>query len=234
MLYFNLLLSTCLASFAGVVALRLPQGEKFYRGRSHCDHCQHQLFWYQEIPLFSYIFLHGRCAFCQYPIRPGIFYFELFGLGCGILASWQNQYNPYLLIGLLLTVAVAAWDDYLFLAIWPVTLIPITIFLVFWTPWTMERFFSWLLLATILTSFWFFQRHAWGIGDLEVLLVIALFLDLLTSLFLVLGASLLAITYWTIKKVGGHSIHRLPFVPFILVSLLLCIVIPFLKTSIFG
>lgn len=32
---------------------------------SHCMHCNHQLKWYDNIPLLSYIFLRGKCRYCQ-------------------------------------------------------------------------------------------------------------------------------------------------------------------------
>lgn len=41
---------------------------------SHCMHCNHELKWYDNIPLFSYLFLRGKCRYCgvkislQYPI----------------------------------------------------------------------------------------------------------------------------------------------------------------------
>ena len=38
--------------------------------RSHCPHCKHQLSWYENIPVFSYLFLRGRCRSCKAPISP--------------------------------------------------------------------------------------------------------------------------------------------------------------------
>lgn len=36
--------------------------------RSRCPHCGHQIAWYENIPVFSYLFLRGRCAECKKPI----------------------------------------------------------------------------------------------------------------------------------------------------------------------
>ena len=36
--------------------------------RSHCPHCQHQLLWYELIPVLSYAMSLGRCRHCQQPI----------------------------------------------------------------------------------------------------------------------------------------------------------------------
>jgi len=44
------------------------------RGRSMCPNCKHQLAWYDNIPVFSYLWLRGNCRYCkhhislQYPI----------------------------------------------------------------------------------------------------------------------------------------------------------------------
>ncbi|NZA28358.1 prepilin peptidase [Luteimonas sp. SJ-92] len=36
--------------------------------RSHCPHCGHQLAWYENIPVFSWLALRGRCRSCSAPI----------------------------------------------------------------------------------------------------------------------------------------------------------------------
>ena len=36
--------------------------------RSHCPHCGHQLSWYENIPVFSWLALRGRCRSCKAPI----------------------------------------------------------------------------------------------------------------------------------------------------------------------
>ena len=36
--------------------------------RSHCPHCQRQLAWWENIPVFSWLALRGRCRSCKAPI----------------------------------------------------------------------------------------------------------------------------------------------------------------------
>lgn len=36
--------------------------------RSHCPHCGHQLAWYENIPVLSWLALRGRCRSCKAPI----------------------------------------------------------------------------------------------------------------------------------------------------------------------
>ncbi|MEA1956438.1 MAG: prepilin peptidase [Campylobacterota bacterium] len=61
-------------SFLNVVILRIPKGESVIFTSSHCISCNTPLKPWHNIPLFSWIFLKGRCSYCkakisiQYPI----------------------------------------------------------------------------------------------------------------------------------------------------------------------
>jgi leader peptidase (prepilin peptidase)/N-methyltransferase len=52
-------------SFLNVVILRLPKDESVVFGASHCPTCKHPLKPWHNIPLFSWLFLRGKCAFCK-------------------------------------------------------------------------------------------------------------------------------------------------------------------------
>lgn len=56
-----------LASFLDVVAERAATGGSL-RGRSHCPSCQKILQWWELIPIFSWLFLLGRCSACRVAI----------------------------------------------------------------------------------------------------------------------------------------------------------------------
>ena len=38
--------------------------QKRFTVRSHCDACHHVLYWYDLIPILSYVWLKGRCRYC--------------------------------------------------------------------------------------------------------------------------------------------------------------------------
>ncbi len=57
-----------IGSFLNVVIYRIPKGESISFPASHCQRCHTPLKWYHNIPLFSWLFLRGRCAFCKEPI----------------------------------------------------------------------------------------------------------------------------------------------------------------------
>lgn len=87
---FYFILGICIGSFSNVLIYRMPiiaiKKEKAKSGEnvgkiesisfpaSHCQSCNTPLKWYHNIPLFSWLFLGGKCAFCkdkisiQYPI----------------------------------------------------------------------------------------------------------------------------------------------------------------------
>ncbi len=61
-------------SFLNVVILRIPKGESVVFDASHCTSCGTKLKPWHNIPLFSWLFLQGKCAYCaskisiQYPL----------------------------------------------------------------------------------------------------------------------------------------------------------------------
>lgn len=67
-------LGSCVGSFLNVLIFRIPKHEEFVTGRSHCMSCGHPLAWYDMFPVFSFIFLGGKCRYCgaklskQYPL----------------------------------------------------------------------------------------------------------------------------------------------------------------------
>ena len=58
----------CLGSFYNVVILRSLTGESIVFPGSKCPKCSNPLKPWHNIPVLSYIFLKGKCAFCKEPI----------------------------------------------------------------------------------------------------------------------------------------------------------------------
>lgn len=55
-------------SFLNVVIHRMPRGQSIVRGRSMCPHCKNTIHWYDNIPLFSWLVLGGKCRSCKWKI----------------------------------------------------------------------------------------------------------------------------------------------------------------------
>ncbi|MGO4999420.1 prepilin peptidase [Oceanisphaera sp. W20_SRM_FM3] len=71
--------------------------------RSRCSHCQHQLSALDNIPLVSWLMLHGRCRYCQVKVSKR---YPLVELSTAILSAvivWRFGASPQLLAALLFT-----------------------------------------------------------------------------------------------------------------------------------
>jgi leader peptidase (prepilin peptidase)/N-methyltransferase len=79
------LLGMVVASFLNVCCDRLPVGESIVYPPSHCSACRHRLSPKDLIPVFSYLWLRGRCRYCQAPIPRRILWVEI---GTGVLFGY--------------------------------------------------------------------------------------------------------------------------------------------------
>lgn len=138
--YFVFLFGLILGSFLNCLIWRLYSKESIL-GRSYCPNCRHQLAWYDNIPVLSFIFLKGKCRHCQQSISRQ---YPLVELSLAILFSlvfifWRNSFsllaiNDYLSLGFILHVARdwififllvlvfvydLRWQKIPMLAIWP-------------------------------------------------------------------------------------------------------------------
>lgn len=78
-----------IGSFLNVCIYRIPKGETIVTTPSHCMACGYHLKWYDLIPIFSWLFLGGKCRKCgakisvQYPLIEccnGILYVLIFSM----------------------------------------------------------------------------------------------------------------------------------------------------------
>lgn len=87
------ILGLFIGSFVNVCIDRLPRGQSIIKPPSHCSACNHKLGILDLVPLFSYLWLRGRCRYCRahiplrLPVVEGItgflfaFLYWKFGLG---------------------------------------------------------------------------------------------------------------------------------------------------------
>ena len=66
-----------LGSFYNVVGYRLPNEMSIAFPASHCPKCNHKLRFYELVPVFSYLFLKGKCKKCKSKISIMYPIFEL-------------------------------------------------------------------------------------------------------------------------------------------------------------
>ena len=109
------ILGSCIASFINVLIYRIPRDLDFVNGRSFCPSCHNTLKPYDMIPVFSWLFLKGKCRFCKEPISPRYPLIELCG---GLLAmlcfyrygfTWMTLVS-FVLAMILLTITMIDFD----------------------------------------------------------------------------------------------------------------------------
>ena len=108
----------CVGSFLNVCIARWPRELSVVRPRSRCPSCGHQLSWFENIPLVSWLVLRARCRCCEEPIS---MVYPAVELLVGVLwAFCVYRYGPTftalrlgLFLTLLLGVAITDLQHYL-------------------------------------------------------------------------------------------------------------------------
>ncbi|RUM76012.1 MAG: prepilin peptidase [Sulfurovum sp.] len=72
-----------MGSFLNVLIYRIPNNENIAFPASKCQSCQTELKWYHNVPIFSWLFLRGKCAFCKDAIA---IQYPLIEFGTGVIA----------------------------------------------------------------------------------------------------------------------------------------------------
>jgi len=76
---FIFLMGLCIGSFLNVCIYRLPESKSIVHPRSMCPNCDTLIPFYDNIPLFSYLWLKGQCRRCKVKISMRYPMVELLG-----------------------------------------------------------------------------------------------------------------------------------------------------------
>ena len=233
---FLFFLGLCVGSFLNVIISWLEKKRKNIFGRSFCDYCQKKINWYDLIPVFSFLFLKGKCRYCRKKIKIEYFFVEL---ATGILFSMQYavfsmQGIFYLLIvSLLIILFVYDLKTY--------TIPDIIVFLGLGISLAYLIFNSYILhttyyilpffLAAVVASGFFailvlLSHETWlGWGDVKLAILMGLLLgwpNILLALFAsflfgaIIGVSLILFKKKTLKS-------QIPFGPFLVGATIICL-----------
>ena len=90
---FMALLGLVTGSFLSVVAHRVPLGESIVAPRSRCPSCGTQIAAYDNVPLFSFLALRGRCRHCEarVPITYPLLEAGLAAVFVGLLLAFEGD-----------------------------------------------------------------------------------------------------------------------------------------------
>ena len=163
----------CLGSFLNVVAARVPMHRSIISPGSACMSCGHEIAWYDNVPLVSWLALHGRCRSCdeRIPAR-----YPLVELVTGLLVAgcvWKFGVTAEAALAVffcLVLVAVSATDvEY---GIIPDKITFPAIVIVLGTNTALHPSPEWVLAALGASGFLFAAALAYpagmGIGDVKL------------------------------------------------------------------
>ena len=222
-----LLYGLVFGSFFNVVGLRVPKGESIVKPPSHCTVCDRNLTIKDLVPVFSFVFLKGKCRGCGTKIH---WVYPVMELATGLLFAFA-----YLQLGFSLELIVAI----LFISMLVIItvsdlaymLIPDKILLFFLIPIIASRFFSpltpwWDSLVGAVVGFGllFFialvSKGGMGGGDIKLFFVIGLVLGTVNTLLTLFLASIIGTVFGIISlriaKKGRKT--PIPFGPSIAIA----------------
>ncbi|OGZ24411.1 MAG: hypothetical protein A2896_01230 [Candidatus Nealsonbacteria bacterium RIFCSPLOWO2_01_FULL_43_32] len=224
-LFFNIIifvLGLMVGSFLNCVIYRLEQEKRFFKGRSYCPDCKHQLRWPDLIPVLSFLSLRGRCRYCQkkiswqYPIveisTAAIFF---------LIFNFQLSIFNYLILPFLIVIFVYDLKYYLIpdKVIYPaIGMVLVYDFLKSDIPGMSDFLISAFGAAAFFLFIVLISKGKWmGIGDIKLAFLMGLVLgwpNILAALFLafmsgaMIGIGLIFLGKKTLKS-------EVPFGPFL-------------------
>ena len=111
------ILGAIIGSFLNVCIARWPRDLSVVRPRSKCPYCGHQLAWFENVPLVSWLVLRARCRCCDEPISIQYPLVELAVALAWMLSVWHfgatfTAFRLAVLFTILLGVAITDVKHY--------------------------------------------------------------------------------------------------------------------------
>ena len=226
------ILGAVMGSFLNCAAYRTAHGQSFIKGRSRCTSCGHELSVKDLFPIFSYIFLRGKCRYCgakvsvRYPLTE--LFFALLTVGCLFrfdltLLCLRN----YIFICCLFYITLTDIES---------MIIPNGALIISAVAWALYLPFSgygWLdillyvaagvafgvgilLISLILDKV--FKKESMGGGDIKLFAVCGLYFGFAGMLFTVIIACVIGLLFGLVYKKLRKGEKAFPFGPSIAIS----------------
>lgn len=89
------IIGSLFGSFYTLAVYRIPKKEDIIHTHSYCPNCNHKLGFFDMFPIFSYIFLGGKCRYCKKKIRPRYLILEIISGVCFLAFAILINLNIY-------------------------------------------------------------------------------------------------------------------------------------------
>lgn len=214
------------------IKITIPSTFNLALPASHCPKCQHQLRWWENIPLLSYFLLKGHCAYCKQSISIHYPLVEFFSLLLSIYLAWHYGIHIQLIAALifawfLLSLALIDINEKILPDIMTLSLLWLGLLF------NLNGLFTDLTSAVIgavsgylflwLIAFAYYSitgKEGLGLGDCKLLAALGAWLGWQILPFVVLIASLsgclFGIIFICLRKLNRQSL--IPFGPFLAIA----------------
>lgn len=215
-----------IGSFLNVCIYRIPKEENLVTVGSHCMECGHRLRWYDLFPLFSWLFLKGKCRYCgagisvQYPLVEalnGILYVFVFAVNGWNVDSilWCVLTSALIVLSVIdhRTMMIPTVVDVVILA---VGIIHLVLHLNDWFYYVAGFFFAslFLLLCALLFR-GVTGKSGLGLGDVELMACAGLCIGWGHALFAIVIGSVLGAVIQGIRMGITKEKGKFPFGPYL-------------------
>ena len=231
------IIGSILGSFSNVCIYRIPLNKQIIIGRSFCPKCKKKINWYDNLPLFSYVNLKGKCRNCRKKISFKYFFVELISGICAlyIFLNYKNYYEIIYLQSIVIIFVIIFFIDLKHFII-PDVLNFIFIFLAFIKNFisNFESNFNYDLNHSIIGGIlgyliiWIIifvykkikNVEAMGLGDAKLMVGVGLLFGWQSIFIILFIAALLGLIYALpdLIKNAKNLKTKIPFGPFIILS----------------
>lgn len=219
-----------ISSFLCVVGFRLPKKENFVKGKSKCDVCDHELKFYELVPIFSYLFLGGRCKKCKNQISILIPICEIMGGLLSAISFYRFGFSVELVFALLvasLFLIVLVTDVNYYIIPDEIVISYSVLFLVLQFANGGIRnllyhvcvavFLFFIMYLTMLLGEFLFKKESLGGGDVKLLFLFGLVLDPLGGVLTIFLGSIIALPISLLVLIKNKT-NMIPFGPFLVLA----------------
>ena len=220
-------------SFYNVVGLRIPNGQSIVYPNSHCTRCGHELKWYELIPVFSYLFLNGRCRNCKERISIMYPLIELFTGILFAISFYSFDFSYDLILSLIMTslliVVVVSDINYMIIPDSFIIIPSILIIIIrFIQNGIIGGFISigygaisfGILFLIMFLGNKLFKKECLGGADIKLFFIVGLIFPPLISMLVLILACFIAFPISLVLYFKNNE-NIIPFGPFIVISMLL-------------
>lgn len=230
-----MILGFVLGSFYCCIGERIPQKISVINPPSMCPKCKNKLKWYMNIPIISYLMLHGKCAYCKKEISPIYPFIEMLTAVLFVTAFVKYGFTQefFLLLILSSILVITIVSDFLFYYISDRVIIIglIFIFLInFIYEGASGLLFSFISAAVMFLIMLFvkilgdkiFKKESLGGGDIKLMALIGATNGIIPSICGIIISSMIALPF-ALLVMRDKNKDIVPFGPFLILGAMIFI-----------